>query len=49
MPAQDAETALASGPGKPGSPGSPVTTSSSPVLDKIATPFHCACPWTANA
>ena len=49
MPPQDAETALASGTGKPGSSGSPVSTSSSPALDKMATPFHWACPWTANA
>ncbi len=44
MPPHEAETALASGPGKPGSPGSPACTSSSPALDKMATPFHWACP-----
>ena len=47
QPWQVAETARASGSGKPGSPGNPRRTSSSPVRDKMATPFHRPVPYTA--
>src|SRR3954466_979856 len=49
MPPHTALIARASGSGYPGSPSKPCRTSSSPIRDSSATPFHRPCPYAATA